>query len=323
MRIAIERRADPRCRPFLEAVAQNCRQLGHDVVAWAGPYSRRLKFVASPLPSCDLAIVWNGLNHRYVRPLRHLRQRRVPVLFAELGWYPQKGTYQLDPSGINFGASWVREPVEVATQTSLPVPDGHDLLLLLQVEGDTQITHYSPHFRDMAELIHHVGCHSQLPVRVRCHPLSRPSMAARRLLRRTNCRIDRSPSLREALHGACAVTCINSSAALEAMDAGLPVLSYGRSVFEHPEAVYVMDGTAEQTHAVTSELAAGQCSLNRTAMDAVIARVRAHQIPIANLPRQLPDLLETAVTANGFSGSFSGNHCIAADRYPSKVSTAP
>ena len=108
-RILVESRSDLNVKPTLDALAACCIELGHEVVRWRGPLSGRVRY-SRRLSDCDLAIVWNGIHEKYDRYIETLRARDVPILFAELGWFPQKQTFQLDPCGVNAAASWVTSP---------------------------------------------------------------------------------------------------------------------------------------------------------------------------------------------------------------------
>lgn len=290
--IVVEARTDPRCQP-LDALAGACRSLGYRVIRWQGPFAWRFKYFASRMPPCNAAIVWNGTHHRYSRTMRCLRKRHTPCLFVELGWYPQGDTFQIDPAGINAAASWVGEPLVGPPQPRLPLPDGDDLLVVLQYDGDTQLSHYSPRFPNMLRFLDHLIRHARLPLRVRPHPRHPPSRAVRRLLRCSDCTIDESASLHEAIGHCRALACVNSSAALEAMSHRVPVLCYGQAIYRYEGAVYCMEGVPNQTREVTRALADGACDLSQPRVEEVLARVNRAQWRLADLPTRLSTLLQS------------------------------
>jgi len=290
--IAVEHRADPRCRAVLKQLEQACRDLGYEVRPWSGPYSRPLKFVASTVPACDLLILWNGLDARCRRPLASLPSQ-TRVLFVELGWFPQDGTFQIDPQGVNAAASWVSQPLpHPLPETSPAELSGEHLLVLMQYDRDTQLSHFSPWFRSMASFVEFLADHSAMPLRVRFHPRHKPSLALRRSIRRRNIQVDQSGTLAAAVQSSRAVATINSSAALEAMSLGAPVLCYGEANYRYRTAVYVMDHDAALTRTTTEELAKGTCRLNPAAVTETLERVAAAQWNAADLPRRLSELLQ-------------------------------
>jgi hypothetical protein len=291
--IVIEGRKDPRVAPILDALADGCRQLGLNIFRWRGPLSGRVPY-SRRLPLCDVAIVFNGLHRSYEQSLAKLHSLGITPVFVELGWHPQNGTFQIDTAGINAMASWSTQPLKCPPRTPLQVRADGDLLLLLQLDTDSQLTHLSPWFADMAQWVKHMSQYSRLPLRIRRHPLSQPSADVVELVERYGLQWDHASSLLESLAGCRAVACINSSGAVEAIANRIPVLCYGRSVFRHEHATYCLNNDGALTAAVTSELAQGKCSLAIEAVDELMDRIAARQWTIYDVPSRLPCLLQSA-----------------------------
>ncbi len=289
--ILVEARKDANVRPALDLIAETCRGLGHDVFRWRGPLSGRVPYWRYPF-RCDLAILFNGTHVKYARTLARLKKMGTALLFVELGWHPQKGTVQIDPAGINARASWAGEPLDVEGKTPLKVRANGDLLVVTQLDSDTQITELSPWFADMREFVTHVCRHSQLPVRVRAHPLAPPDAALVREVEQLGGTWDRSPTLAEALVSCKAVACVNSSSGVEALAQRLPVLCYGLANYRQPGAVCCLTSRGKETVQASEELAAGRCSLFEERSAAVVKRVLDHQWPFASIPKRLPPLIE-------------------------------
>jgi hypothetical protein len=292
--ILVEARRDPQPGVALDAIAATCRELGHDVFRWRGPQSGRVPYWRH-LFHCDLAIVWNGLNPKYDRAMATLRGRRTPTLFVELGWFPQRGHIQIDPAGINASASWAAEPLASACLTPQPVRSTGDLLVVLQLDRDVQITRMSPWFANMQTFVAFLCRHSALPVRVRHHPRFEPPVEFIEKVRQLGGTWDNSPSLGTALAGARALACINSSCGVEALAAGLPVLCYGLANYRFPGAVACLDDDPAATRQATELLAAGYCDLYQEPMAEVVSRILAHQWPVAEIHERLPPLVEAAL----------------------------
>ena len=289
--ILVEARKDANVRPALDLIAETCRRLGHDVFRWRGPLSGRVPYWRHPF-ECDLAILFNGSHAKYSSVLDRLKKDGAQLLFVELGWHPQKGTVQIDPAGINARASWANEPLVVTGKTPLEVRDQGDLLVLMQLDSDTQITELSPWFANMQQFVTHVCRHSALPVRVRAHPLSPPDARLVHEVEELGGTWDRSASLAAALVDCRAIACVNSSSGVEALAQRLPVLCYGLANYRQPGAVYCLTNGAEETIKATQELAAGNCSLFEERCAATVKRVLDHQWPFAEIPRRLPAILE-------------------------------
>jgi hypothetical protein len=291
--IVIESRKDPRVAPILDALADSCGQLGHHIFRWRGPLSGRVPY-SRRLPVCDVAIVFNGLHRSYAQSLEKFRSLGITPIFEELGWHPQNGTFQIDTTGINAMASWSTQPLKRQPRTPLQIrPDG-DLLLLLQLDSDSQLTHLSPWFANMAQWVKHMSQYSRLPLRIRRHPLSQPSPEVVELVERYGLQWDHASSLPESLAGCRAVACINSSGAVEAIANRIPVLCYGRSVFRHEHATYCLNNDGARTAAVTNDLAQEKCSLAMEAVDELIDRISGRQWTIYDVPARLPFLLQAA-----------------------------
>lgn len=291
-RILIEARKDRAPAAMLDAMADECQRLGHHVLRWRGPLSGRMPY-GRWLPPCDVAILFNGAHRSYRPALARLRARGTATIFVELGWYPQAGHYQVDPLGVNAAASWTTEPLVSDGASPVVVRSDGDILLLLQLNDDTQITERSPWFANMESLVEFVCRHSQLPVRVRPHPLDRRNLSLRRLVENSGGTWDTAETLAHSLAAAKAVACINSSAAVEAMAHGLPVLCYGEAVYRHEGGVYCLDNCSRKTDLVTADLKRGACSLHAEKITEIVDRIVQKQWRVGDVSRRLPPLLES------------------------------
>jgi hypothetical protein len=309
--ILVEARRDPASGPALDRIAAVCRNLGHDTFRWRGPLSGRVPYWRR-LFDCDLAILWNGAHPRYQPAVAALQARGTQIVYVELGWHPQKGTIQIDTAGINARASWAAEPLRTTSRTPLAVRQHGDLLVVLQLDRDTQITQLSPHFGNMRSFVEFVSRHSALPVRLRAHPRQPAgTFDSRPLARGPQCGAaiwDDSPSLVAALAGAKAVATINSSCGVEALAAGLPVLCYGEAIYRHAGAVYCLTDDPQETLEATSQLAAGRCSLFREPMAELIARIAARQWQLDEIPKRLPKLLSRMLAGLDRTAVRPSNH---------------
>lgn len=292
----MEVRKDPLCAAMLDAMAEACQHMGHCVVRWRGPLSGRMPY-GRALPVCDLAILFNAAHRTYRPVMARLQAWGVATLMVELGWHPQANRYQVDSRGVNASASWAREPLEVEGNTPVQIRPRGDLLLLMQLDNDTQITEHSPWFASMEQLIRFVSGNSVLPVRVRAHPKSPHNKQLRQLAQECGAHWDDSPSLEAALHSARAAACVNSSAAVAALDARLPVLCYGNAIYRHPGAVYCLDGNPAATIAVTREIANGSSSLSQEKMAALVERIVGRQWTTGEVATRLPPLIADLLAA--------------------------
>lgn len=295
--ILVEARCDPNSRSILDELATACAELGYEARRWRGPLSGRVPY-SRRLGRCDLAILFNGAHDTYEKPLRKLRRCGAKLLFVELGWYPQLGTFQLDTRGINAAASWVNRPLTAIGRRELPPRPAGDLLVLLQHDSDTQITDHSPWFADMYGFVAHLSQHSELPLRVRAHPRHPPGDKLIQMMAHCGCRMDTCQNLSQALHECRAVACINSSAAVEAMAQGVPVLCFGRAIYRHPGAVYCLGNHGGNTRRVTAAIAAGESELYFESVNEVLERIMAQQWRMEQIPARLPAIIQTLMEAS-------------------------
>ena len=305
--ILVEARCDPNSRFILEGLAATCAQLGHSVRRWRGPLSGRVPF-SRRLPQCDIAILFNGAHHKYTKPVEQLRRWNTQLLFIELGWYPQLGTFQLDHQGINAAASWAQQPLTESARTRVPVRPSGDLLVLLQHDEDTQITGHSPWFANMHAFVAHLSAHSRLPLRVRLHPRHPPGERVLQFLTQGKHTIDWAPRMAQSLDTCRAVACVNSSAAIEALAQDIPVLCYGHAIYRHPQAVYCLDNDGQHTQQATAQLAAGQSEVYVEPAREVVRRITTEQWQIDQIANRLPPIIESLAHAAADSRPPRGWH---------------
>jgi len=284
--ILVESRDDPRAGRVLDGLARAAIDLGRTVTRWRHGQ-------ALPAAPVAQAIVWNGLTPEY-EALRAEASKGLPVLWAELGWLPHDTTFQLDPQGVNALTSWAGDPIDTPERGPLEVRDG-DLLILLQWDEDQQIKRLSPWFESMADWLRFLDANVRgLAMVVRPHPAFAPGLDALQIVERsTRMRWDTSDTLIEALEGAAAVATINSSAAVQALAAGVPVLCYGRAVYRHWPAVWTMGLDAAATTAATRRDLDGWGlhNLDRGAVAAMVERIMGRQWRLDDLPWRLAPLL--------------------------------
>lgn len=289
-RIIVQYKALADSKPVMEGIARACRAMGHKVYRWRKSLSTKLPY-RWWLKECDLAFVFNCNNPCCDRALATLRRTGAQLIFVELGWYPQQGTMQLDPDGINAQVSWANDPLITIGRRPLSVRPQGDLLLLLQHETDSQIVIQSPWFDTMADFVRFIAENSQLPVRVRAHPRFEPG-GVRQLAKQLGCGWDTSANIAEAIQSAKAVACVNSSGAVECLTHRLPVLCFGHSIYRHEGAVYCLERDARHVAQVTGDLKRGRCELFADRLEELLLRIWCKQWTLAQLPERLPGFLD-------------------------------
>lgn len=211
-------------------------------------------------------VVWNGDfndNKRgYQVKLIEAIKNNMPNLkwvYCEHGWMPQNVTFSMDRLGSNGSSSATLRndiPKKPSLQpvynkrghyeaASKPVSERDYLYVPLQLNTDTQITKYSPLFKDMINLISHV---SQLfpneNIIVKTHPKDTPQ----NLLRyRKLC--NSLPNVKMVTDGnnigwcryCKGVIAINSTVINEALIFNKPIMTYGINTFSNKGITYEID----------------------------------------------------------------------------------
>lgn len=186
--------------------------------------------------------IWNGMQNQGPLVSSLCRRRGIPHAFFEWGLLPQSQTLSVDLRGF-CGASFLNDPLGWVTELDMARLDAHRaelqaehplrdegyVLVVMQVECDTQMLYHTP-YNDMDELIAHArAIAGPGDVRVRMHPKSGRNLAKKPLpagVRQTH---PAEPFLHDAA-GARLVIGATSTCLWEAAVLGVPVLALG----DHP-----------------------------------------------------------------------------------------
>jgi hypothetical protein len=141
---------------------------------------------AATIKYASFALIWNGTQHNTSLAASICAARGIPALFYEWGMLPQGSTFFIDPGGF-CGASvmcgdlkWVTdqdmrqlERYRAKLQRKYPLcPEPGRVLLVLQIENDTQILHHTS-INSMAEFIQRAETvYDPATLVVRPHPKS-------------------------------------------------------------------------------------------------------------------------------------------------------
>jgi len=263
----------------MQAISYSCTDFGHEVRHTA-------PFQVHTGSKYDLAIVWNGIHPKYREPLKKLRSMEVPILVIELGWYPQRETFQVDPEGFNLNASWARVSLQPTPGLQVTFPDHDEILVILQLDDDTQIKQFSPHFPNMASFVKHLIDECPHPLRIRQHPHHKTRGDVRSVVKSnpSRCRWDKSQSLGEALMNCKAVATVNSSSAIEALIKNIPVFCFGESIYRHEGAVVCCTNKGTRKKFQKPVVFSGRSS-------DLVQRILHRQWTLKDLPQRLEPVL--------------------------------
>ncbi len=204
-------------------------------------------------------ILWSGATQIDMEVCRLAGERKIPVRFVELGWFPQSKTVYFDYEGTNARSSirtfdltqrpldprldeWLRS---YRAERAAPRPDidGEYIFVPLQDIRDVNISLASP-YQSMDAFVSALATrfpHKHFVVR------PHPHFSDVWLTPHANVSVRRDLSIHPWLQHASAVVGINSTALLEALCAGQPTHSVGVGISTGLDVMYEFDGVDSMT----------------------------------------------------------------------------
>lgn len=228
----------------------------------------RRKFYADTLNSVqpDKIIIWNGLASHHFDFIETINfvEWQHRLCHMEVAWLPQKDFVYCDRKGINGNSSIATQSLSPLTPQQkaqlacallqlrnyqVPKKKRKTILVPLQLENDTSITHFSS-FKTMQEFV--TSLEQWIPedytVTVRPHPKNTQDSPPK--LTKKNFRLNTEQNLYDTLASSEIVIGINSTTLLEAMAFECTVLAFGKGVFS------CIDGVmADTTQEFSSQIA--------------------------------------------------------------------
>ena len=269
------------------------------MVSWIGCKIER--FPSYDIGDGDVVVMWSGMNlNQKQHRMAHPGQR---YLFLENGWSPQRPCWQMDYLGINALASWAVSPVQIEESSCLETnrfDPKAPVLVVLQDDKDAQIIEpsLSPAFHSMAQWLQFLADEAPGPMIIRKHPAANVSTEALGIVEACErMSWDESDSLEEAAAGASAMLTVNSSCGVHALQKGMPLLTFGNSVWSSVlgasyDILYGAGGLAEAVGTALAEVRKGECSLNALAQFYALRRILSNQWWLnESLPMQMERML--------------------------------
>ena len=184
----------------------------------------------------DFALV-RGLRGNNGKAAEMLRERGVPTVILDAGWYPGNSRFRLAIGGLNWihpGScpEWRARECGLIFEPIQRDPNGY-ILLLGQARRD--VGHGIDIDAWASETLVAIRCHTKRRVMWRPHPNHRHALAGADIQDIPPRPLGHSEGfergLEAAVRGAWAVVTYNSSAALEALRLGVPLFADAASVF--------------------------------------------------------------------------------------------
>tara|TARA_R110000803_G_scaffold63613_3_gene124313 strand:- start:2357 stop:3355 length:999 start_codon:yes stop_codon:yes gene_type:complete len=191
---------------------------------------------------------------------------KIKFIYCEHGWMPQKSTFSMDKLGSNGSSSstFLRNIPQTTTlqpvinkrvqytNAAKPVNINDYLYLPLQLNSDTQITKYSPHFKDMGEFINHIiTLFPNKTLVVKAHPKdTRDNLQRYQLIckQHTNVYFIEDSNNIGWCKSASGIIAINSTVINEALIFRKPIMTYGLNIFSNKGVTYEINDATDLQH---------------------------------------------------------------------------
>lgn len=183
----------------------------------------------------------NGLHPMYQDVLKKIKKLGIPIIYSELGWFPQKDHVYFDRWGTNGQSylaslnaeSFCRESIYDEEEPKIKV-EGDHVLVITQLENDTNLLVNSPLFKKNRSFIEHVI--SQIPksekIIVKTHPLDK-NWEELLEFEGDRVKVIKEGNLDDLLSRAKSVIGINSTVLIQALQYDANIYSYGYSLLDN------------------------------------------------------------------------------------------
>lgn len=205
---------------------------------WVKNTSRLITQIKNYRP--NFILFHNGSHPIYTHVLRALKELKIPIVYSELGWFPQKDHVYFDKWGVNglsYLASQTSEQLCGKTFDNCNAEvkiSGDYALLVTQLENDTNLIVNSPRFKNNETFIKHIidQISDRTLLIVKPHPLDKNTdrydkFASDRV------KIERSLDTNTLIQNAHSVIGINSTVLLQSLEFDVNIYTYGHSILDN------------------------------------------------------------------------------------------
>lgn len=196
----------------------------------------------------------NGIHPVYQEALDRIKKTfpHVPIIYSELGWFPQLDNIYFDESGTNGKSSIAKQNFEEfceepqpKAEFSIPI-SGDYILIVTQLENDTNLIVNSSRFKSMENFIEYIL--TQIPDKgpfvIKTHPLDNNKSRFDRFESK-NVKVVHDGDLDEILKKSKAVMGINSTVLLESLKYDLNIYMFGKYLLNNKGVVIECDNSYE------------------------------------------------------------------------------
>lgn len=183
----------------------------------------------------------NGLHPMYQDVLDEVKKLGIPIIYSELGWFPQKDHVYFDRWGTNGQSYLASLSAEAFCKKSINDNNkkdtkltGDHVLIITQLENDTNLIVNSPLFKKNYNFIEHVL--EQIPKRekviIKTHPLDK-NWEALKVFESERVQVIKEGNLDILIQNAKAVIGINSTVLIQALEYDVNIYSYGYGLLDN------------------------------------------------------------------------------------------
>lgn len=228
----------------------------------------------------------NGIHPMYKEVLVRLKKRfpLIPIVYSELGWYPQQDNIYFDEWGTNGMSKLANESFEEFCDCDFPEfkqeskINGNHVLVITQLENDTNVIVNSKRFKSMENFVSYVLNElEEENIIIKTHPLDNDKERFEKF-NSDRVRVIHEGDLSELIENSKAVIGINSTVLLEALKYETNIYMFGDYLLNNKKVV-IECGIDDSIR----ELWTDKYYSNRIAKDLVIQEFKNRQINIKEL----------------------------------------
>jgi len=239
----------------------------------------------------------NGIHPMYSDVLNRLRKRfpNIPIVYSELGWFPQQDHIYFDEWGTNGMSKIASLSFEEFCNTAYPENDtdkkvvGEYSLIITQLENDTNLIVNSKRFKSMENFIEYII--SELPDEkfiIKTHPLDNEKERFEKFESK-RIKVVHEADMSKLIEKSKAVLGVNSTVLLEALKYDVNVYMFGEYLLSNKKVV-IECGLNDSLKNLWTD----KYHSSRKAKDLIIKEFTERQINVRNLKDiPLSDLLES------------------------------
>lgn len=234
----------------------------------------------------------NGLHPMYQEVLNRVKKvfPDIPIVYSELGWFPQDGNIYFDEYGTNGRSKIATEDFETFCEADYPdetegglrgnYDDSKHILIITQLENDTNLIINSPRFKKMESFISYVLSEigDKGKIIIKTHPLDRQRDRFEKF-NSSNVTVVHDADLNELLENSKAVVGINSTVLMQALHYDTNVYAFGDGLLNGKRVVI----ECQSAHISLKEIWRDDLYANRVAKKMVIDEFKRRQINIESL----------------------------------------